>query len=129
MGKLSNLNFSWGAEGMNGNRRLDQKGFMLLEAIISWLLLVTCLMIYIPLLLNMTVSLKNSRNEVELVRIGYEQIQKNLLAVPIETTWKTAGKTYQITETKVGQWKGIRIYEEEQEWVLQMLSFSGTTTQ
>lgn len=114
---------------MNGNRRLDQKGFMLLEAIISWLLLVTCLMIYIPLLLNMTVSLKNSRNEVELARIGYEQIQKNLLAVPIETTWKTAGKTYQITETKVGQWKGIRIYEEEQEWVLQMLSFSGTTTQ
>lgn len=113
---------------MNGNKRPDQKGFMLLEAIISWLILVTCLMIYIPFLINMTVSLKNTRNEVELTRIGYEQIQKRLQVEPIETTWVTAGKTYQITETEVGQWKGIRVYEKEQEWILQMLSFADTTT-
>ena len=114
---------------MSGNKRLNQKGFLLLEAIISWLILVTCLMIYIPFLMNMTVSVKNSRNEVELTRIGYEQIQKSLLTDPIETTWVTAGKTYRITETSVGQWKGIRVYEKEQEWVLQMVSFSNTTTQ
>ncbi|MFL2100132.1 hypothetical protein [Desemzia sp. FAM 23991] len=114
---------------MIGNKQLDQKGFMLLEAVISWLVLVTCLMIYIPFLMNMTLSIKNSRNEVELTRIGYEQIQKSLLAEPIETTWITAGKTYYISEQEAGRWKGIRVYEKEQEWTLQMLSFTNTTAQ
>lgn len=114
---------------MSGNKRLDQEGFLLLEAILSWVILVTCLMIYIPFLINMTVSLKNTRNEVELARIGYEQIQKTLLEEPIEITWVTGGKTYQITETKVGHWKGIRVYEKEQELVLQMVVFTSTTAQ
>lgn len=114
---------------MNGSKRIDQKGFLLLEAVISWLVLVTCLMIYIPFLINMTISLKDTRNEVELTRIGYEQVQKKNLAEPLESTWVTAGKTYQITETKSGQWKGIRVYENEQEWILQMVSFTTATNQ
>ncbi|MBM6613356.1 hypothetical protein JTF06_00445 [Desemzia sp. RIT804] len=77
----------------------------------------------------MTVSLKNTRNEVELARIGYEQIQKTLIDEPIEITWVTGGKTYQITEIKAGHWKGIRVYEKEQELVLQMVAFTSTTAQ
>lgn len=106
---------------MIGNKRLDEKGFLLLEAVASWLILVTCLMIYLPFLVQMLKTVQWESNEVEQARIGFEQVQKLSANEPINETWVTAGKTYNISVPDAK--KGIRVYDKIQEWNIQMQSF------
>lgn len=110
---------------MNGNKRLNNKGFMLLESIVSFFVLATCLMIYVPFLIQMLRTAQWTRNEVECARIGFEQVQKIQANETPDKQWITAGKTYSISVPRTK--KGIQVDEAEQHWSIQMESFTGTT--
>lgn len=106
---------------MIGNKRLNEKGFLLLETIVAWSVLTTCLMIYLPFLIYMLQAVAENRNEVECARIGLEQVQKLSANKQADQTWETAGKTYFIFVPE--KQKGIRVNEKDQEWKIQMESF------
>lgn len=110
---------------MNGNKRLNDKGYMLLEAIVAFLVLATCLMVYLPFLVQMLRTIQWTRTEVECARIGFEQVQKIQANETPDKQWVTAGKTYSISipQTK----KGIQVYEAEQTWSVQMETFIAST--
>lgn len=112
---------------MNGNKRLNNKGYMLLEAILAFLVLATCLMVYLPFLVQMLRTTQWTRTEVECARIGLEQVQKLGANEPLDKRWVTAGKTYSISipQTK----KGIQVHETEQTWSVQMETFITTTVE
>lgn len=114
---------------MNGNRRVNEKGFLLFEAVLSWILITTCLIIYLPILVNLLVILQQTRNEMEMTRIGYEQMQKSVVKEAMDEEWETNGGIYNISEKVVDGRKGIWVYEENQEWSLQMEQFSITTSE
>lgn len=116
--------FKWGVAVMNGNNRINEKGFLLFEALLSWVLITTCLMIYLPMLVNLLTTLHSAKNELEMARIGYEQIQKSVVEETMDEEWKTNGKIYNISEKTVSGRKGIWVYEEEQVWILQMENFN-----
>lgn len=116
--------FKWEVVVMYGNNKIDEKGFLLFEAVLSWILITTCLMIYLPMLVNLLTTLQSARDKVEMARIGYEQIQKSVVKETRDEEWETNGKTYNINEKTVGGQKGIWVYEEEQVWTLQMESFN-----
>lgn len=107
---------------MSGNKRINEKGFLLFEAILSWVLIITCLMIYLPILVNLLTTLHSAKNELEMARIGYEQIQKSVETEIGDDEWETNGKIYTISEKVVNGRKGIWVYEEGQVWNLQMES-------
>lgn len=114
--------FKWEVVDMSGNKRINEKGFLLFEAILSWVLIITCLMIYLPILVNLLTTLHSAKNELEMARIGYEQIQKSVETEIGDDEWETNGKIYTISEKVVNGRKGIWVYEEGQVWNLQMES-------
>lgn len=114
--------FKWEVVDMSGNKRINEKGFLLFEAILSWVLITTCLMIYLPLLVNLLTTLHSAKNELEMARIGYEQIQKSVETEVVDNEWETNGKIYTISEKVVNGRKGIWVYEEGKVWNLQMES-------
>lgn len=114
--------FKWEVVGMSGNKRINEKGFLLFEAILSWVLITTCLMIYLPILVNLLTTLHSAKNELEMARIGYEQIQKSVETKIVDDEWETNGKIYTISEKVVNGRKGIWVYEEGKVWNLQMES-------
>lgn len=109
---------------MNGNKRLNEKGVLLLESVVSWFLLITCLLIYLPFLTQMWKTVHLERKETEQARIGLEQVQKHIAGEPIDEKWTTGGKTYWISISS--NQKGVRVYDETQDWSIQMQSFSTT---
>lgn len=122
MEKEQYSSFKWEVVGMSGNKRINEKGFLLFEAILSWVLITTCLMIYLPILVNLLTTLHSAKNELEMARIGYEQIQKSVETEIVDDEWETNGKIYTISEKVVNGRKGIWVYEEGKVWNLQMES-------
>lgn len=122
MEKEQYSSFKWEVVGMSGNKRINEKGFLLFEAILSWVLITTCLMIYLPILVNLLTTLHSTKNELEMARIGYEQIQKSVETEIVDDEWETNGKIYTISEKVVNGRKGIWVYEEGKVWNLQMES-------
>lgn len=112
---------------MNGNKRLNENGFLLLEAVVSWLILITCLLIYLPFLTQMWKTVHLERNATEQARIGLEQVQRLVENEPTDGVWTTGGKTYKISITN--DQRGVRIHDETQEWTVQMQSFSTSTVE
>lgn len=103
-------------------KRLNQKGYLLLESVVSWFILVSCLLVYLPFFTQMWQTIHLERNETEQARIGLEQVQKLKIREPNDAVWTTGGKSYTIVIPT--NRKGVRVYDETQDWQVQMQSFN-----
>lgn len=108
--------------GIIGIKKLNQKGYLLLESLLSFLILTICISLYLPLIAGLLVTVKEEKKAVERARVCYEQSQKISLGQSVDNSWQTGGVTYQIHSIEKKQKKGIQINDGEQQLVIEILS-------
>lgn len=108
---------------INGNKKLNQKGYLLIESLVAFSLVSLCIASYIPFIVGMLKKVDAEKTAVEMHRIQYEQIQKIEQNQAIDTTWKTGGKFYTINPLTNSSRKGVRINYENEEIFIEVRSF------
>ncbi|WP_414839860.1 type II secretion system protein [Carnobacterium sp. TMP28] len=107
---------------IDGNKALNQKGYILLESLLAFLILTLCISFYLPLTTTLLVAIKKEKIEVDLARIAYEQSQKIVLNQDVDSTWQTGKVHYTIALSEINQRKGIHIYYEGKTKEIDILS-------
>ena len=72
-----------------GNKKLNQKGYLLIESLVAFSILSLCMDFYLPFVVSMLKKVEAEKIAVEMHRIQYEQVQKIEQHQPINQTWKT----------------------------------------
>ncbi|AEB29346.1 hypothetical protein CAR_c06520 [Carnobacterium sp. 17-4] len=108
---------------INGNKKLNQKGYLLIESLVAFSVVSLCIAIYIPFIVGMLKKVDAEKTAVEMHRIQYEQIQKIEQQQAIDPIWKTGGKTFTIKQLRNTSQKGVRINYEKEEVFIEVRSF------
>lgn len=108
---------------MSGNKLLNQKGYLLIESIFSWLLILSCVSLYIPMMSRMLVIVNGEKEAVNCYRILYEQAIVLKAEGKTDTVWETNGKEYRIAEMTELNREGIYVYGEGKKAKIQLKSF------
>lgn len=108
---------------MSGNKGLNQRGYLLIESIFSWLLILSCISLYIPMMSRMLVIVNAEKEAVNCYRILYEQTMVLEAEGKIDTVWETNGKEYHIAKTTEHNREGIYIYGKGKKAEIQLQSF------
>jgi len=109
--------------GINGNKKLNQKGYLLIESLVAFSILSLCIALYIPFILGMLKKVDAEKTAVEMYRIQYEQVQKIEQQQSTDKTWTTGGKVFTIEQTTNNAQKGVRVKHGEEEIFIKVLSF------
>lgn len=105
-----------------GIKRLNQKGYILLESLVAFLIITLCISLYMPLTANLLVTIKKEKIAVDIARIAYEQSQKIGYGQEIDSTWQTGEITYDIYLSEANQKKGIYVQYGNQKKKVEILS-------
>lgn len=105
-----------------GIKKLNQKGYLLLESLLSFFILTVCISLYLPLVVGLLLTVKEEKKAVDRARICYEQSQKISLGQSVDDSWQTGGVTYQIHSIEKEHKKGIQINDGDQQLVIEILS-------
>ena len=108
---------------MSGNKLLNQKGYLLMESIFSWLLILSCVSLYIPMMSRMLIIVNSEKEAVNCYRILYEQTIVLETEGKTDVVWETNGKEYRIAETIELNREGICVYGKEKKAQIQLKSF------
>lgn len=119
--------FSWEVVGIIGNKKLNQKGYLLIESLVAFSILSLCMAFYLPFVVSMLKKVEAEKTAVEMHRIQYEQVQKIEQHQPIDQTWKTGGKIFTIEPIANTIQKGVRVKYEKEEISIEILSFQTST--
>ena len=106
-----------------GNKKLNQKGYLLIESLVAFSILSLCMAFYLPFVVSMLKKVEAEKTAVEMHRIQYEQVQKIEQHQPIDQTWKTGGKIFTIEPIANTIQKGVRVKYEKEEISIEILSF------
>lgn len=109
--------------GIIGNKKLNQKGYLLIESVVAFSILSLCMAIYIPFIVSMLKKVDAEKTAVEMYRIQYEQVQKIEQLQTTDITWKSGGKVFTIEQITTTAQKGVRIKHEKEEISIKVLSF------
>lgn len=109
--------------GITGNKKLDQKGYLLIESLVAFSIVSLCIAIYIPFIVNMLQKINAEKTAVDMYRIQYEQLQKMEQHQSTDKIWKTGGEIFTIEETVTNTQKGVRIKHDEEEIFIEVRSF------
>lgn len=110
-------------DDISGSKKLNQKGYLLIESVVAFSLVSLCIASYIPFIVGMLKKVDTEKTAVEMYRIQYEQIQKIEQHQPIDSTWKTGGKMFSINQLTNNSRKGVRINYENEEIFIEVRSF------
>lgn len=114
-------------DAIDGNKLFDQKGYILLESLLAFLIITLCISIYLPLTANLLVAIKKEKIDVDIMRIAYEQSQKIALDQEIDSTWQTGENSYGINLSETNERKGIHVQYNNQEKKVDILSITATS--
>lgn len=109
-------------DAIDGNKKLNQKGYVLLESLVAFMIITLCISLYMPLTANLLVTIKKEKRAVDMARIAYEQSQKIELGQAIDSTWQTGEIIYDIYLSETNQKKGIHVQNGEQNKKVEILS-------
>jgi type II secretory pathway pseudopilin PulG len=109
-------------DAIDGNKKLNQKGYILLESLVAFLIITLCISLYMPLTANLLVATKKEKIAVDIARIAYEQSQKIGYGQEIDSTWQTGEMMYDIYLSETNHKKGIRIQYGDQKKKVEILS-------
>jgi type II secretory pathway pseudopilin PulG len=109
--------------GIIGNKKLNQKGYLLIESLVAFSILSLCMAIYIPFIVSMLKKVDAEKTTVEMYRIQYEQVQKIEQLQTTDNTWRTGGKVFTIEQITTTAQKGVRVKYEKEEISIEILSF------
>ena len=110
-------------DDISGSKKLNQKGYLLIESLVAFSLVSMCIASYIPFIVGMLKKIDTEKTTVEMHRIQYEQIQKIEQHQAVDSTWKTGGKVYTINPLIDNSRKGVRITYENEEIFIEVRSF------
>lgn len=106
---------------ITGIERLNQKGYVLLESLTAFLIITLCISVYLPVVTDLLVTIKEEKKTMDMVRIGYEQSQKIALGQEVDTSWQTGGNVYEII-VESSQKKKICIRDNQHQRTVELLS-------
>ncbi|MEG0268332.1 MAG: type II secretion system protein [Carnobacterium sp.] len=109
-------------DAIDGIKQNNQKGYILLESLVAFLIITLCIGFYLPMTASLLIAIKKEKIEVDLVRIAYEQSQKIALGQDIDRNWQTGEIIYDITISETNRKKGILIQYNGREKRMGILS-------
>ena len=110
-------------DDISGSKKLNQKGYLLIESLLAFSLVSLCIASYIPFIVGMLKKIDTEKTTVEMHRIQYEQIQKIEQHQAVDSTWKTGVKIFTIKQLRNTSQKGVRINYEKEEVFIEVRSF------
>lgn len=108
-------------DAIDGTRKNSgQRGYLLAESIVSFLLISLCITVYLPFAAGLLTKIDQEKKLLEMNRIGYEQVQKISVSQEMDNTFETGGVIYQIERTNHFPWKGVKLNNETEEVIFEI---------